>query len=325
MEKLLSVIIPIYNVELYLDRCMESVINQTYKNLEIIMVDDGSPDTCPQKCDEWAKKDSRIKVIHKKNGGLSDARNSGIQLAKGEYIAFIDSDDFIEQNMYSVMIEAMERTDADISTCGRYVFRNGVKRERHTFNEEVVLSPNGAMEQLLRGGLIEEASWDKVYKRRLFFEIEFPVGEINEDVVIMPYIIERAERIVCTGKPFYYYCENPNSITHANYNEQKRVVIEHIKKISQYIESNYPYLKDALDEFQGRYACAFLSIFKQQPELQKKYFEDYLFFKEFSKRNVWILLKSKYRSRKEKIELACSLLGIYRLIWKTKHKLEGRG
>ena len=99
MEKLLSVIIPIYNVELYLNRCMESIVNQTYKNLEIIMVDDGSPDNCPELCEEWGKRDSRIKVIHKKNGGLSDARNMGLSVATGEYIAFVDSDDFVDLDM----------------------------------------------------------------------------------------------------------------------------------------------------------------------------------------------------------------------------------
>lgn len=106
MEKLLSVIIPIYNVEPYLDRCMESIVNQTYKNLEIIMVDDGSPDNCPELCDQWQRKDVRIKVIHKKNGGLSDARNAGLDIASGEYIAFVDSDDFVDLDMYRSMIEA---------------------------------------------------------------------------------------------------------------------------------------------------------------------------------------------------------------------------
>ena len=117
MGELISVIIPIYNVEAYLDECIASVIAQTYSNLEIILVDDGSPDNCPQMCDEWAAKDSRIRVIHKENGGLSDARNAGIDIATGEYIAFVDSDDWIEPEMYEIMLAALKNENADICAC----------------------------------------------------------------------------------------------------------------------------------------------------------------------------------------------------------------
>ena len=324
MERLLSIIIPIYNVESYLDRCMESIVNQTYKNMEIIMVDDGSPDKCPKLCDEWAERDSRIKVIHKSNGGLSDARNKGIEIAVGDYLAFVDSDDFIDQNMYTAMIEAIERTDSEIATCGRYVFRNGEKYEKHTSPEEVVLSSFRALEELLRGGLVEEAAWDKVYKRNLFEEIEFPVGEVNEDMPIMPYIIEKATRVVCTGKPFYYYCENPGSITHGGYNEKKRVVIKHIQVISQYVLGKYPNLKDAVSEFQGRYAGRQLIRFALQPELKQQFQSDYKFYEEYSRRNFRTLWSSRYRTKRQNIELLCALLGIYRPIQYIKHRIEGR-
>ena len=321
MEKLLSVIIPIYNVEPYLDRCMESIVNQTYKNLEIIMVDDGSPDNCPELCDQWQRKDVRIKVIHKKNGGLSDARNAGLDIASGEYIAFVDSDDFVDLDMYRSMVEALERTGADISTCGRYSYRNGEVSERHTSSKEVILTPIQAINELLRGGLIEEASWDKVYKRNLFNKIVFPVGEINEDLPIMPHLFERANKIVCTGKPYYYYCENPASITHEAYNEKKRIVIKHIEEVSSYIANKYPELKEAVGEFQGRYAGGFLIIFEQNKELKTKYAKDYQFYKSLCKRNFITLWKSSNRTKKQKIEMTCALLGVYNLIWKIKHLL----
>lgn len=321
MEKLLSVIIPIYNVESYLDRCMESIVNQTYKNLEIIMVDDGSPDNCPELCDEWQKKDKRIRVIHKKNGGLSDARNKGIEIALGDYISFVDSDDYIDLDMYRSMIEALERTSAGISTCGRYSYRNGEITEKHTSTKEVVLTSIQAIDELLRGGLIEEAAWDKVYKKELFDGIEFPVGEINEDMPIMPFLFEKANKIVCTGRPFYYYCENLGSITHAAYNEKKRVVIKHIEKVSGYIEKKYPELKDAVCEFQGRYSSVFFILFEQQKELKKMYPEDYHFYKSSCKRNLKVLWNSKIRSKYKNLETLCALLGIYRPIWKMKHIL----
>ena len=121
----ISVIIPVYGVELYLDKCIESVVNQTYRNLEIILVDDGSPDRCPTICDEWAELDNRNKVIHKKNGGLSDARNAGIRIASGELIGFVDSDDWISEGMYQLLYENMIENNSDISACGS---RNGLGR-----------------------------------------------------------------------------------------------------------------------------------------------------------------------------------------------------
>lgn len=321
MGKLLSVIIPIYNVEPYLDRCMESIVNQTYKNLEIIMVDDGSPDNCPELCEVWSKKDNRIKVVHKENGGLSDARNVGISVATGEYIAFVDSDDFVDLDMYRYMIDALEKNDADISTCGRYSYRNGEVSQKHIAANEIVLTPIQAIDELLRGGLIEEAAWDKIYKKKLFDGIVFPVGEINEDLPIMPLLFEKANKIVCTGKALYYYCDNLGSITHEAYNEKKRVVPKHINEVSDYIGKKYPELKDAVGEFQGRYACGFLILFEQQPELKGKYPKDYQFYRSSCERNWRILWNSKNRTKKQKIEMVLALLGIYRPIWKMKHHM----
>lgn len=320
MENILSVIMPIYNVEPYLDRCMESLVSQTYKNLEIILVDDGSTDNCPAKCDEWANRDSRIRVIHKPNGGLSDARNKGIEIATGEYIAFLDSDDYIDPNMYTAMIDALDRTNSQIATCGRYnLYENGKKEEQYTHHEEVVLSSLQALGELLGGGIVEEAAWDKVYKKSLWKGIKFPVGEINEDIPIMPYLFERASQVVCTGKPFYYYCENPGSITHANYNEKKRIVIKHIQEVSQYVETQHPDLKDAVHRFQGRYAENFLIIFEQNPKLKRQYPEDYRFYRECTRKNFQALWNSQYRTKKQNAKLICALLGMYTLLWKLKH------
>ena len=139
-QPLISVIVPIYKVEEYLDRCVESLINQTYKNLEIILVDDGSPDNCPQMCEAWAQKDSRIKVVHKENGGLSDARNAGFEVATGDIISFIDSDDWIEPEMFETMLSQMEKDDSDIVSCGvNWVEENGSVIRTVTVSEDSVL------------------------------------------------------------------------------------------------------------------------------------------------------------------------------------------
>ena len=126
---MISVIVPIYNVEKYVNKCVGSIVNQTYTNLEIILVDDGSPDRCPEICDEWAKKDSRIKVIHKKNGGLSDARNAGMKIASGDYIAFVDSDDWIAPEMYERLLMAIKNDNSDIAACAvKMVWEDGSSR-----------------------------------------------------------------------------------------------------------------------------------------------------------------------------------------------------
>ena len=120
MDEKVSIIVPVYNVEKYLDKCIESIVNQTYRNIEIILVDDGSPDKCPEICNEWAKKDDRIKVIHKENGGLSSARNAALEIAQGDYITFVDSDDWIENDMIQSMLTCAAKNDADIVCCGFY-------------------------------------------------------------------------------------------------------------------------------------------------------------------------------------------------------------
>ena len=127
MDSLISVIVPIYNVEKYLQKCVDSIINQTYKNLEIILVDDGSPDNCPKMCDDYAEKDSRIKVVHKENGGLSDARNVGMEVATGEYVSFIDSDDYISLDFYETLLETIVDNDSDVVECGVVKFYENEK------------------------------------------------------------------------------------------------------------------------------------------------------------------------------------------------------
>ena len=146
MEELISVIVPIYKVEDYLDRCIQSLVNQTYKNLEIILVDDGSPDDCPRICDEWEKRDQRIKVIHKENGGLSDARNAGMKVMVGAYVSYIDSDDWIAQDMYQKMINAIKKNNADICECA-FERTSGIekKEDKECGNKESIMDMQNAL------------------------------------------------------------------------------------------------------------------------------------------------------------------------------------
>ena len=198
---ILSVIIPIYRVEQTLDRCLKSVVSQNCDNMEVILVDDGSPDRCPQMCDEWAAKDKRIRVIHKENGGLSDARNAGIEIAQGEFITFVDSDDWLQADTYPHLLSLIG--DADLL---EYSIAEKAVLSEHTYTD--------INEYWLKGkAYLHCYAWNKIYKRKLFEEIRFPKGKVFEDVYTLPKLLRHCSKIITTGKGFYHYSTNPQGIT----------------------------------------------------------------------------------------------------------------
>lgn len=212
---LISVIIPVYKVEKTLRRCVDSVRSQSYRELDIILVDDGSPDRCGDICDELATEDSRIRVIHKENGGLSSARNAGLALVRGKYVGFVDSDDWIESRMYQELYERMVAGNAQISVC-RLVSRTQDGRIRDIYpNSQVdsILSTEEAMLLLCRNRVISDSVCNKLYEAALFAGLQFQSDVLYEDTQIQPRLISRAARIAYTATPLYYYCINEISIT----------------------------------------------------------------------------------------------------------------
>ena len=210
---LISVIVPVYKVEKYLDRCVGSIVNQTYQNLEIILVDDGSPDNCGAMCDTWAEKDSRIKVIHKKNGGLSDARNAGMAIASGEYIGFIDSDDFIAPEMYQLLLDRLVADQSDISACGvEMIYENGASPQSLTCPGNCLLSQEQAMEAVIRESWLKPPVWYKLYKAEQIKDIPFPVGKYHEDVFWTYQVVARATTVSVFDTPCYFYLQRGGSI-----------------------------------------------------------------------------------------------------------------
>ena len=237
--KKISVICIIYNVEKYLERCIESLVNQTYKNLEIILVDDDSPDNCPKICDEWAKKDNRIKVIHKKNGGVSDARNKGMEIATGEYIAFVDADDFLSKDMYKVLVDILEEKNADFSTCKDSRFYDG-EEPIFTIEDQVYVfeNSNDVLKNLLsKDNIILNNVWNKLYKKELFDGIEFPYGESAQDISTIYKVILRAQRVASTKSKLYAYLQRKESVMHSC---TPKFVLNHINAIHR----RYDDLKD---------------------------------------------------------------------------------
>lgn len=215
MTDLISIVVPVYNVKNYLDRCIESIINQTYKNLEIILVNDGSNDGSGEVCEKWKKKDERIIVLHKKNGGLSSARNAGIEIAKGKYIAFIDSDDYVSHNMYQELHAILEKNKSDIVICGReYVWDDGKTYCRYRYDRRIEnYTSKEAIKEMNSFRKFDMAAWDKLYKRSLFKNIRFPEGKLSEDYYIMYKLFWKSKKITYYAHPLYYYYQRRNSIT----------------------------------------------------------------------------------------------------------------
>ena len=242
---LISIIVPVYQVEKYLEKCINSIINQTYKNLEIILVDDGSTDNCPAICDRFQVEDSRIKVIHQENGGLSHARNVGLEISTGDFIGFVDSDDWIEPNMYELLMSALQETQADIAVCNRqYEFEDSesipinvkpINRKLYTNKE--------ALRMIIKGGsIIRNAVWDKLFRKNIIQNIRFPKGKIFEDSLWTPQIIGNAKSIICIDYPLYHYLQRSESLTHYEKLIAKRWFdrIEMFKQRTIYFHKYYP-------------------------------------------------------------------------------------
>ena len=246
---LISIIVPIYNVEPYIRNCVESILGQTYKNIEIILVDDGSTDNCGNICDEYRSKDKRIKVIHKNNGGLSSARNAGIDIGSGEYLGFVDSDDWIESDMYESLYNAIIMHKADMSICGRYVVRGSRITAMSDTEIPEVLTRREALSKLLSDKCrsMQHFAWDKLYKKKLFDNIRYPQGKYYEDIFITYKLFSKSNKIVDIKSPKYYYLLRDDSIT-GSMTANKRYDYYKAKiQFLEYVKNLEPLLGDMCD------------------------------------------------------------------------------
>lgn len=232
MKSSISIIVPIYKVENYLDRCVRSLASQTYENIEIILVDDGSPDRCPQRCDDWAEKDSRIIVIHKENGGLSDARNAGINKAKGDYLLFVDSDDYIEPDSCDKFIRIADKTQADIvvGNALQETPQGLVHLDRTNLEEGRLYSSTDYIKLAIKAQEWYAPAWFSLYKRTMYKEkhLEYKKGLLHEDMEMLPRVFFAAETVSFLNKEFYHYVIRDDSIM-GSANKQKNG--KHIMKI----------------------------------------------------------------------------------------------
>lgn len=282
-SKLISIIVPVYNVDRYLDKCVKSIFNQTYKNLEIILVDDGSSDKSPEMCDRYAALDKRVNVIHQKNGGLADARNRGLEVSNGEYVIFVDSDDYINENMCEVISEYINDYPDVIVTDGIAVGCHINLSHPHL---QIGYLYNGKeyLKECLTGGNLAMEVWLNVYKRSFLIQnrLKFKTGILHEDEQFTPRVLLKAERVVYTGTAHYHYIIRENSITtkkdqRKNAQDLYAICLE-LTNIYEEIEDKE--LKNYLNDY---LVCNYLSLF-QSAELYR-YGNEYIkkdFVKKYS-------------------------------------------
>lgn len=242
MYELISVIVPVYNVERYLEKCVDSIINQTYSNLEIILVNDGSTDNSGELCDNLAKKDSRIVVYHKENGGVSSARNLGLDKAQGDYIGFVDGDDYIDADMYECLYQNLNRDNADMSMCALYDVYVNTKLEQVTKIENYVVNSEQAIKIALEGTIPLVSPTSKLYKAILFEELRYEEGKTYEDAFIIARLLDKCNIITITNEKKYYYFHRSDSITTKPFSIGMLDVIEAWKYNLSFISQCYPSL-----------------------------------------------------------------------------------
>ena len=291
-EDLISVIIPVYNVEKYLDKCIESVISQEYKNLEIILVDDGSCDKCPQKCDEWAIKDKRIKVIHKSNSGLSDTRNVGIENSNGKYLCFIDSDDYVDSDMIQSLYEGIKKSNCKICSAGFIYEKENIQQKYYCKNYYVENSEQ-ILKRIFNDDDFSTCICDKIYDCDLFDEIKFPSGKIHEDMGTLYKLIHDAKRIAHLPSAHYHYVQRNGSIINSAFNTEQLNLLYFKEDIMNFVSLNYPNIFKEAENFYIKQLNKFIVLCKRH-NLIKEY---KILKKELTKRLVKVILNFKISFR----------------------------
>ena len=312
---LVSVIVPVYNVEEYLARCVDSILSQTYRNLEVILVDDGAKDSSGAICDSYAQRDSRVKVVHKENGGLSSARNAGIDIARGEYLEFVDSDDWLEPDAVESMLHQAVVHQVELVLGGRWDVsaRTGEKKLGLCPSHQEIISGTEMVRRIFRWEICDSSACDKLFQKRLFRAIRCPHGKVVEDVPVMYKIVLDAGRVALLDKPVYNYFHRSGSISYTTLSEKNFHFSEHTSVIYPYIQDNYPELRQEARYLRVRSLVYAVQSVDLAPRKDRK---------EFAKRcraermellrHIGFVLTCPFFGRKEKITDLLLALGLYR-------------
>lgn len=247
MSQKVSIVVPIYNVEKYLNRCVDSILNQSYKNIEVILVDDGSPDNCGIISEQYAKQDHRVKVIHKANGGLSDARNFGMNEVTGEFTLFVDSDDWLDTNMIDIMINEIKSSNADVvQVAFYYAYNNYLLYDDRYYSEKmepIYLDNKELMRELVINERVKNFAWGKLYKTSIIKDINFKKGALFEDVFWAHQVMKRVNKYSILHKPLCYYFQREDSIV-SKYSVRNLDILKGLKERHKFIEKYYKNLTD---------------------------------------------------------------------------------
>lgn len=314
-KKLVSIIVPVYKVEKFIHKCVNSILNQTYKKIEIILVDDGSPDNCGKICDEYAKKDNRIRVIHQENGGLSSARNTGLSVAKGEYVLFVDSDDWISMNAVEDLVKTMSENGCDMVIFEYInVFPDGRMERKKPVCEKQVLEVEEAIRLLLKDTQITNHAWRKFYKRSLLKENLFPVGKSYEDIFVAADLIMKCKKIVYLNNAYYYYYQNNAGIVKTINFKNCSGYYEGQKYSHSAILEKYPHLK--FEVYASKF-CSSVSVendlkkVKDKPEEAKKLRKEVLEEMRKLPKEIKAYLPRAYKLAYPLLKLSKSIYNIY--------------
>ncbi|MDO5544819.1 MAG: glycosyltransferase [Eubacteriales bacterium] len=321
---LISVIVPVYNVSAWLPRCVDSILAQTYKNLEILLVDDGSTDDSGRICEEYAKKDTRIRVLHKKNGGLSSARNAGLDVAAGQYIGFVDSDDWIEPEMYAVMLALMEQYDAQIVCAGR------CDVDEATGDKTLGLCPEREEQtdgETLTGRIFlwdhcDSSACDKLYRRELFEGIRYPEGKTSEDIPVTYRLALKAQRAILCEKPFYNYFHRSGSISKgAGITEKTFHYSQHTAVILEDIRKNHPKIAPQA-EFLRVHSLyhILLRLDHASSDIRRAYDGEYRFARRELARHWKFILTCPWLTRQQRVTDILLILNLYHLLRPVFHR-----
>lgn len=309
----ISIIVPVYNVEKYLKKCIDSILNQTFTDFELILVDDGSTDNSVAICDKYVNMDNRIKVIHKENCGVSAARNTGVESAIGNYIGFVDNDDYIDKDMYELLYNDIISEGADISICGMYECFKDKMTKQSKVEGRYVFNNIEALKEVMESKIFSVNPVNKLYKKDLFKGLKYPDGKLSEDAFITPLLIMKAKKVVFNSEAKYYYVRRMESITTSGFKQIDFSVVEAYRGHFEWIKEKLPELKPQAEfRYLWSYFCVLDKMILSNKVLYNK--EDFNKIVKIIRKNIINICFNKCFSLKRK--LAAIILFFNKKIYK---------
>lgn len=312
---MISVIVPVYNVEKYLDKCVQSILAQTYKDFELILVDDGSPDNCPQMCDQFAKNDSRIRVLHKKNGGLSDARNAGTAIASGEFVTYVDSDDYVADDYLEKLHSLLEKYDADIAVTGVERYYGSKPNCKNEKENEYCYSGVEALEKMLYQDTLDSSACAILLPKVMALNNLFPIGKYHEDEFTTYKYYSEARKVAVTTRKQYFYFQRPGSIMHI-FGQSAVDELDASDNLVHFCKNNYPNMEKAAKSKKFSNYC---QVLLKNTNINNDNYKEYKRIIHYIDNVKFDILFDNKTRRKNRIAALLLIFGegILRFVWET--------